>query len=51
MKDLENTIKEVASNLSEKTISTTQRNVDALVEELADQNGIDALKMIAWDQQ
>ncbi len=49
MTDLECTINEVASNLSEKEISTTKANADELLKEFAI-HGMAKLKMIAWDQ-
>jgi hypothetical protein len=50
MIDLEHTINEVASSLSEKEISTTKANADALLSEIKI-HGEAKLIMIAWDQQ
>lgn len=50
MLDLEHTINEVASNLSEKEISATKTNADALLNEFRT-HGEAKLIMIAWDQQ
>lgn len=50
MIDLEHTIIEVASNLSEEEISATKTNADALLNEI-NTHGSAKLIMIAWDQQ
>lgn len=49
MTDLELTISEVASNLSEKEISKTKTNAAALLKEITI-HGEAKLIMIAWDQ-
>ena len=51
MLDLENIINEVVANYTEKEVSSTKENVDALLEEITIQNGVAKLNMIAWDQQ
>lgn len=50
MIDLEHTILEVASNFSENEVATTQKNVEALSQEISTQDGMAKLIMIAWDQ-
>ena len=49
MTDLECTINQVVSSLSEKEISTAKTNTEALLKEIST-HGAAKLIMIAWDQ-